>query len=83
MQTPDFRRGRAELVYLCLIGKIGKTTGRHPRAPDLTTIRRLRSPDLWENAMRPISVGGGGTDETVDEPQLGARVSQRRRVEFL
>ena len=41
-------------------------------------------PDVsLENAMRPISVGGGGdADETVDKLQLGARVGQRRCVEF-
>ena len=37
--------------------------GKSERQSDIPSLRRL---DLWENAMRPVSVGGG-TEETVDE----------------
>ncbi len=43
---------------------------------------RFRPPDLWENAVRPVSPRGG-PDEPVDEPQFGPRVGRRRGVEFL
>ncbi len=42
----------------------------------------FRPPDLWENAVRPVSPRGG-PDEPVDEPQFGPRVGRRRGVEFL
>ena len=43
---------------------------------------KVRPPDLWENAVRPVSPRGG-PDEPVDEPQFGPRVGRRRGVEFL
>ncbi len=44
-------------------------------------LSKFRPPDLWENAVRPVSPRGG-SDEPVDEPQFGPRVGRRRGVEF-
>jgi len=55
---------------------------QHYRIAGITFDGNFRPPDLWENAVRPVSPRGG-PDEPVDEPQFGPRVGRRRGVEFL